>query len=423
MNFINFMDYLLRENGEEKELPVYQQSPVGGADQLRLSLCAARAGSWDWDLTTGEIYSSYELCEALGLRSSDGHWLDHIHPDDRKLVQADLQRALDKHQDFEGEYCILRPDGSLCWMQSRGWVLYDRNGRPQRIIGLGLEITARKQREMEREELLAREMAAREAAEAANRAKDEFLALVSHELRSSLNTILGWSHILASKQTDAKVTKQAAEAIEVCARVQERLIEDLIDAARLRSGKLRLDVQPVELPIVVATALEMARPTAESKGVELCARFAPDEGRINGDPARLQQIVWNLLSNAIKFTPRGGHVELELRRDGETLSLIVRDTGRGIAPDFLPYIFDRFRQAPSADSRRSGGLGLGLALTRELVELHGGTIDAESLGEGLGATFIVRFPYPSRSTAGKSAAKARRLPHEPAKGLQAATCG
>ncbi|MGH9834649.1 MAG: PAS domain-containing sensor histidine kinase [Blastocatellia bacterium] len=329
MNLVNLMDYLLAEKGEEKEFPAYRQSPVGNVDQLRLSLYAARAGSWDWDLATGEIYSSYELCEALGLRPSDGHWLDHVHPDDRKQAQADLQRALDEHGDFEGEYRILRPDGSQCWAQNRGWVLYDRKGRPQQMIGLGLEITARKQQEAEREELLAKEKAAREAAEAANRAKDEFLALVSHELRSSLNAILGWSHILSSKQTDAEVTKQAAGAIELCARMQERLIEDLLDAARIRSGKLRLDTQPVELSKVVAAALEMGRPMAERKGVELYAHLAPDEGRINGDPARLQQIVWNLLTNAIKFTPQGGRVELELKRDNDALMIPINQITLG----------------------------------------------------------------------------------------------
>ncbi len=423
MNLVNFMDYLLTKNGEEKEFPAHRRSPVGSADQLRLSLCAARAGSWDWDLATGEIYSSYELCEALGLRPSDGHWLDYIHPDDRKQVQADLQRALNERGDFEGEYRILRPDGSLCWAQNRGWVLYDRKGRPQQMIGLGLEITVRKQQEAEREELLAGERAAREAAEAANRAKDEFLAIVSHELRSSLNVILGWSQVLASKQDDAEVTKQAAGAIVLCARMQERLIEDLLDMVRIRSGKLRLVTQSVELSKVVATALEMARPMAERKGVELYDHLAPDEGQIHGDPGRLQQIVWNLLTNAIKFTPQGGRVELELKRDGERLSLIIRDTGRGIAPDFLPYIFERFRQAPSSDSRSGEGLGLGLALVRELVELHKGTIDAESLGEGRGSTFIVRFPYSSRSTTEKSTAKARRLLPELTRGLQAASCG
>jgi PAS domain S-box-containing protein len=417
------MDYLLTKNDEEKEFPADRRSSVGSVDQLRLSLYAARAGSWDWDLATGEIYSSYELCEALGLRPSDGHWLDHVHPDDRKQVQVDLQRALDEHGDFEGEYRILRPDGSQCWAQNRGWVLYDRKGRPQQMIGLGLEITARKQQEAECEELLAREKAAREAAEAANRAKDEFLALVSHELRSSLNVILGWSQTLASKQDDAVVTKKAASAIELCARMQERLIEDLLGAARIRSGKLRLVTQPVELSKVVATALELARPMAERKGVELYAHLAPDEDWINGDPARLQQTVWNLLTNAIKFTPPGGRVELELRRDGEQLSLIIRDTGRGIAPDFLPYVFDRFRQAPSADSRRGGGLGLGLTLVRELVELHGGTIDVESPGEGQGATFTIKLPHSLKSTAEKSTFEARRLPPRLSNSLQVASCG
>lgn len=436
MNLVSFMGHLLTENGEEEKSLSHRQPLRESAEQLRLSLCAARAGSWAWDLATGEAYYSDELCEALGLSPSNshdgshgshwgshwgGHWLERLHPDDRERVQADLRRALDEHQDFESEYRILRPDGGLCWTQSRGWVLYDRDGRPRQIVGLGLDITARKQQEAEREELLAREKAAREAAEAANRAQDEFLALVSHELRSTLNAIFGWSRILVSKKANAEVAERAAGAIERCARMQARLIEDLLDTACVSSGKLRLNMQPVDLPTIIAATLEMARPAAESKGVELRARLAPDIDRINGDPARLQQIIWNLLANAIKFTPRGGRVEIELKRESDQLSLILRDTGRGIAPDFLPYVFDRFRQAPSAGSRRSGGLGLGLALAHELVKLHGGTIDAESPGEGQGATFTIRLPYPSKSIAEESTVEAHWLPLKLSKSLQAAS--
>jgi len=289
----------------------------------------------------------------------------------------------------------------------------------------GMDGAARKQQEAERKELLTDEKTTRDAVEAANRAQCEFLALVSHELRSTLNAILGWSHILVSKQTDAEAAERAAGAIERCARMQARLIEDLLDTACINSGKFRLNMQPVDLPAVIAAAIDMARPAAEAKGVEIHVRLAPDIDRINGDPARLQQIVWNLLVNAIKFTQQGGRVELELRRESEQLSLILRDTGRGIAPDFLPYVFDRFRQAHSSDSLSDGGLGLGLALVRELVKLHGGTVDAESPGEGQGSTFTVRFPHFSKSIAGrltaeKSIAEARRLPLKSSKSLQAA---
>jgi signal transduction histidine kinase len=260
------------------------------------------------------------------------------------------------------------------------------------MVGLGLDITERKKRELECEERLAREISARETAEALNRTQDESLALVSHELRSTLNAILGWCRVLTSEPGNNGTAERAGAIIERCARMQGRLIEDLIALTLLDSGKLRLEMQPVDLSKVIATTIDMARPTAASKGVELHARLAPETVWIQGDPARLQQVVWNLLTNAIKFTPQGGSAEVELRRDGKQLSLILRDTGIGIAPDFLPYIFDRYRQAPSAKARRGEGLGLGLAIVRELVRLHSGTIDAESPGENQGATFTVRLP-------------------------------
>jgi len=426
MSLVRFMDHLLTENGEEEKSLAHRRRLRGSVERLRLSLCASRAGSWALDLATGEAYYSDELCEALGVKPSDVHWLERLHPDDRERARADLQRALDERRDFESEYRILRSDGGLCWAQSRGWILYDRDDRPRQMIGLGMDITARKQQEAEREELLAGEKAAREAVEAANRAQGEFLALVSHELRSTLNAILGWSHILVSKQANAEVAERAAGAIERCARMQARLIEDLLDTAWISSGKFRLDMQPVDLPAVITAALDMARPAAEDKGVELRVRMAPDIDRVNGDPARLQQIVWNLLINAIKFTQQGGRVELELRRESEQLSLILRDTGRGIAPDFLPYVFDRFRQAPSAAAQSGGGLGLGLSLVRELVELHGGTVDADSPGEGQGSTFTVRLPHLSKSIAGKlttekSIAEAHWLPLKSSKSLHVAS--
>jgi PAS domain S-box-containing protein len=403
MNLVSLLSYQLTDEGKGKKPQTRQQSIYRTVEGSRLSLSAARAGSWACDLTTGEAYYSDELCEALGLTPSSnqgGHWLERLHPEDRERAQSDLQRAISERRDFECDYRVLRPDGGLCWTQSRGWVLYDREGRPRQMIGLGLDITARKQRELESDERLAGEKSAREAAEALNRKQGEFLKLVTHELRSTLSAILGWSKILMSKPRAAEMAERACAVIERCARMQERVIEDLAALTLLESGKLRLDMQPVDLSKVIATTIEMARPMAASKGVELHARLAPDTGCIQGDPARLQQVVWNLLTNAIKFTPRGGDADVELRRDGQQLSLILRDTGIGIAPDVLPYIFDRYCRASSAEPRRGGGLGLGLAIVRELVRLHGGTIDAESPGENRGATFTVRLPYPTSNGCG-----------------------
>ncbi|HWQ32108.1 MAG TPA: PAS domain S-box protein [Blastocatellia bacterium] len=240
--------------------------------------------------------------------------------------------------------------------------------------------------------LYQREQAAREAAEAATRAKDEFLALVSHELRTPLNAMLGWARILRDGKRNEATIARAIEIIERNATTQMQLIEDLLDVSRIITGKLRLNVQPVEPAGVVRTACELLRPAAEARQIELNLKLDPGAGIITGDPDRLQQIVWNLVSNAIKFTEPGGRVEVGLERVDPNIRITVRDTGQGIAPEFLPFLFERFRQADASASRRQGGLGLGLALVRHLVELHGGTVRAESPGEGQGATFIVNLP-------------------------------
>ena len=232
----------------------------------------------------------------------------------------------------------------------------------------------------------------REAQEA-NRAKDEFLATLSHELRTPLNAILGWTQILRAKRLDEVTTARAFEAIERNAKAQAELIEDMLDVSRIITGRLRLELQPVELSSAILAALDSVRPAAEAKGVRLECVLDPDAGVISGDPHRLQQIVWNLLSNAVKFTPSGGLVRIDLEHIEGEVKLTVRDTGRGISPQFLPYVFDRFRQAEIMISRTSGGLGLGLSIARHLVELHGGVIEAGSEGEGCGATFTVTFPF------------------------------
>jgi signal transduction histidine kinase len=231
----------------------------------------------------------------------------------------------------------------------------------------------------------------REAQEA-NRAKDEFLATLSHELRTPLNAILGWAQILRKKHVDGLTIERAFEAIERNAKAQAELIEDMLDVSRIITGRLRLELRPVELFTPVEAALDAVRPAAEAKGVRLESRIFPKAGVILGDPHRLQQIVWNLLSNAVKFTPAGGSVCVSAQRLDTHLRLTVSDTGKGIHPQFLPHVFDRFRQAENTISRTHGGLGLGLSIARHLVELHGGSIDASSGGEGRGATFTVTFP-------------------------------
>jgi signal transduction histidine kinase len=255
-----------------------------------------------------------------------------------------------------------------------------------------------REREVELRHVIDAEQAARRDAEAASRAKDEFLATVSHELRTPLQAILGWSTLLREDRDDPALVGRALETIERNARAQMRLITDILDVARIVSGKLRLTPEPVDLRPVVGAAVETVRPTADARGVALEAAL-DDAGPFAGDPARLQQVVWNLLSNAVKFTPPGGRVAVSLRRRGDAVEIVVRDTGQGIDPAFLPHVFERFRQADGSTSRAHGGLGLGLAIVRHLVELHGGTVRAESEGPGRGATFTVSLPARPRAVA------------------------
>ncbi|MFT3685745.1 MAG: response regulator [Phycisphaerales bacterium] len=236
------------------------------------------------------------------------------------------------------------------------------------------------------------ERAARAEAERAGRMKDEFLATLSHELRTPLNAILGWTHLLRKQGANAGTVEQGLSVIDRNARLQTQLIADLLDMSRIISGKMRLDVQRVELPLVIEAALESVRPAAEAKDVRIQSVLEPIKEPIHGDPARLQQIVWNLLSNAVKFTPRGGRVQVVLARVNSHVEVTISDTGKGIKPDFLPHVFDRFRQADSSAAREHGGLGLGLAIVKQLVELHGGSVHAASEGDGKGATFSIHLP-------------------------------
>jgi len=272
------------------------------------------------------------------------------------------------------------------------------------------DITERKKAETERDRLLACEREARAQAETANRIKDEFLAVLSHELRTPLNPILGWSKLLRSRKCDPATTERALETIERNAKLQTQLIEDLLDVSRILQGKLSLNVSPVNLVSVVEAAIETVALAAQAKSIEIKTAFDPNVGQVSGDPNRLQQVVWNLLSNAVKFTPQGGQVEVQLSSSSEAIlspdlnsspsalspqpsALIkVSDTGIGIDPAFLPHVFDYFRQEDSTTTRRFGGLGVGLAIVRHLVELHGGRVWASSLGEGQGATFTVALP-------------------------------
>ncbi|HEX8424124.1 MAG TPA: ATP-binding protein, partial [Pyrinomonadaceae bacterium] len=274
--------------------------------------------------------------------------------------------------------------------------------RPTRIItivsALHASLRARRRQYEVREHLLAQKRAQEERAlllaeaEAANRTKDEFLATMSHELRTPMTAILGWAQLLRSNTLKESDFAHALEIVERNARAQTKLIDDLLDISRIITGKLRLDVRVVDLAAVIEAVVDSLRPTAEVRSIRLQPLIDPQAGPVSGDTDRLQQVVWNLVSNAIKFTPKGGRVQVMLARVNSQVEITVSDTGKGISAEFLPHVFDRFRQADGSTTRMQGGLGLGLSIVRQLVELHGGTVNVESDGEGQGATFIVQLP-------------------------------
>jgi PAS domain S-box-containing protein len=318
-------------------------------------------------------------------------WQTLIHPDDLPAVQEFWTNAYKTAPTYEIEYRLRRSDGMFRWHLVQGLPMRNQHGQVVKWFGTCTDIHDQKELEIERHHLLEREQAAREAAERANHIKDEFLAILSHELRSPLNPILGWVKLMQSRKFDPAKTAEALATIERNVRLQTQLIDDLLDVARILRGKLSMQVAPVDLVFVIEAAIETVRTAALAKSI-LLNPVLPQIGHISGDAARLQQVVWNLLSNAIKFTPPHGKVDIWLERVGDQAQITVSDTGKGISSNFLPYIFESFRQEDASTTRKFGGLGLGLAIVYSLVEAHGGTIWADSRGEGLGATFTIQLP-------------------------------
>ncbi len=367
-------------------------------ERLRMALESADLGTWDWNLSTQELKWD-SCCKAMfGLSPQaavtyEMH-LAALHPDDRDHVYTKGQAALDPaNGNFDVEYrAIGIEDGVERWIAAKGKVIFSATGVPLRFIGTVLNITEQKRIAIEREQLLQREQAARAEAEKVNRIKDEFLAVLSHELRSPLNPILGWSKLLQTRKYDPEKSQQALKTIERNAKLQANLIDDLLDVSRILQGKLNLSVSAIHLISPIQAAVETVRLAAEAKSIELEISLDPNPRLVLGDATRLQQVVWNLLSNAVKFTPIGGRVSLCLELLENQAQITVVDNGKGIAPEFLPYVFDYFRQADSTTTRTFGGLGLGLAIVRQIVELHGGSVWATSSGEDLGASFTVQLP-------------------------------
>jgi PAS domain S-box-containing protein len=390
----------------EEERKRMEQSLRISRERLDLIFQSSELGLWYCDLPFDKLVWNDKCKEHFGLppeaEVTIDLFYDRIHPDDRERTRQAIANSIAGRIGYDIDYRTVAPDGQVRWIRAIGRAFYDEVGNPFRFDGITVDATERKRQEEERDRLLQREQAARAQAEAANRIKDEFLAVLSHELRTPLNPILGWSKLLrkarstspegVSRKLDDKTIDRALETIERNAQLQTQLIEDLLDVSRILQGKLSLSVCPVDLSSTIEAALETVRLAAEAKSIEIQSVIHSNIGQVLGDAGRLQQVVWNLLSNAVKFTPSGGQVEIRLEFLSTQAQIQVSDTGKGINPDFLPYVFDYFRQADSTTTRTFGGLGLGLAIVRHLVELHGGTVQAESPGEGQGATFTIRLP-------------------------------
>jgi hypothetical protein len=313
--------------------------------------------------------------------------LDFV-PHDRRAEAVEIFKRLEQDGAWRGVFALERADGHAVHLESN----LSEYSVSDIWLAVVSDISGRLEIEREREELLVSERAARTEAERANRLKDDFLATLSHELRTPLNAIVGWSQLLKIGGLDEKESAEGIEAIERNAKIQAQMIADLLDVSRITSGKLRLDLQPIDPAATVEAAVGAVLPAAGVKEIEVIKIFDRDVGLVSGDAGRLQQVVWNLTNNAVKFTPKGGKIEIRLQRNDSQAVLSVTDNGQGIGPDVLPYIFDRFRQGDATSTRGQSGLGLGLAIAKQLVEMHGGTIRAESPGEGKGATFVVSLP-------------------------------
>ena len=356
-----------------------------------------------WNQAAERIFG-YSAAEAIGKN------IRMIIPPERWAEEEDVLARIRRGERVDHFETIRRAkDGHLINVSLVISPVKDENGT---IIGaskVARDITERKAMEQERERLLNIERVSRERAEEANRLKDEFLAVVSHELRSPLNAIMGWASLLRTRNLEEQ-TARGIETIQRNAETQNQLIGDLLDVSRIVSGQMRLNVRPFELVSVIRAAVEVIQPSADAKSIRIHTTLDPAAGPVSGDPDRLQQVFWNLLSNAVKFTRVGGRIEVRLQRVDSHAEFTISDTGKGIDPKLLPHIFERFRQGDSSTTREFGGLGLGLAIVRHLVELHGGVVHAHSEGEGKGAEFVIELPV---SVATRRASSVDRTPIEP----------
>ena len=355
---------------------------------LTLAQRAGGVATFEWDFRAQIARCSAEFFRIFGLPAEEGvmtgaDWRRFVHAEDRDRMATHLARVLEGSEPAAGDYRIVLPDGSTRWLTYAGQVRRTDDG--ERMLGTVVDITNRKHAEIALRE-------AKTAAESANQLKDQFLATLSHELRTPLNTILGYAQMLNTDAIAPENRRRAMDAIERNAIAQHRLVEDLLDMSRITTGKVRLNPQSIALETVLRDALDGVKPAADAKGIQVTIECDLAAGTVNGDPARLQQVFWNVLTNAVKFTGNGGRIDVGLQRDGDHVLTRVRDNGSGIPAEFLKFAFDPFRQGNAGFDRTSGGLGLGLAIAKQLVELHGGTIALESDGTGRGTTCTIRLP-------------------------------
>ncbi len=366
--------------------------------RLHLALAAARSFGFEHDVQTDVVTRTAECADILGLPAAEaeccpvGAFIAHVAEADRHQF-ADSLSGLTPHQPAARlSYRFHRPDGRIVDIDESYTATFDAAGHPVRVVGVATDVTEQRRAEQEREALLAREQTARQEAEQAMLLRDEFLATVSHELRTPLNAILGWTQILQSGPCSAESLRSGLATIARNARLQTQLIDDLLDLSRMGDGRMRLEPQAVDLANVVADAVQAVTPAAAARHVAMHLERPASAVLVSGDAARLQQVFWNLIVNAVKFTEAGGTVWIRVGAGSDDHQRVsVTDTGKGIAANFLPFVFDRFRQADGSTTRRHSGLGIGLSLVRQLVEMHGGTVRASSEGEGRGATFTVEL--------------------------------